>query len=186
MNLKFVNWYTQALGSTLGIIACIYAYLNGFMFVYGNINKYFDFLGFTGILSSYTLLPLCILTLIFAILKPYIGGKTIYKFQADDINNSLIITTIIIGFIGARIYFLIPALLIAFNLYSNKIFNKENKTEFIEPENLNTLNYNNKLESVKMEMALELLKKNSDIQFISELTGLSNNDLETIKLGVKN
>ena len=37
-----------------------------------------------------------------------------------------------------------------------------------------------------MEMALELLKKNSDIQFISELTGLSNNDLEAIKLGVKN
>ena len=43
MNLRFVNWYTQALGATLGIIACIYAYLNGFMFVYGNIEVILTF-----------------------------------------------------------------------------------------------------------------------------------------------
>lgn len=45
MKFKFLDWYTQALGATLGILACIYAYLNGYMFVYGNIGGYFDFLG---------------------------------------------------------------------------------------------------------------------------------------------
>lgn len=207
MNLKFVDWYTQALGATLGIISCIYAYLNGFMFVYGNINSYFDFLGFTGFISSYTLLPLCILTLIFAILKPYIEGKTFCKFSLDDINIILIITTTIIGFMGTKIYFIIPALFIDFNLYRNKLFNKENKTNIVNSNiifedektistndrlalnlenNVECTLFKNKVDLVKKEMALELLKKNSDIQFIKELTGLSDSDIEFIKLTIKN
>lgn len=207
MNLRFVNWYTQALGATLGIIACIYAYLNGFMFVYGNINDYFDFLGFTGIVSSYTLLPLCILTLMFAISKPYIEGKTFCKFSLDNINITLIITTTIIGFMGAKIYFTIPALLIVFNLYGNRLFNKENEVNILNSNKIfedekNIINNNlalnlennvecvlfknkSKVDLVKKEMALELLKKNSDIQFIKELTGLSDSDIEFIKLKVK-
>lgn len=44
MRFKFLDWYTQALGATFGILACIYAYLNGYMFVYGNIEGYFIFL----------------------------------------------------------------------------------------------------------------------------------------------
>lgn len=178
MNLRFANWYTQALGATLGIIACIYAYLNGFMFVYGNINGYFDFLGFRGIVSSYTLLPLCILTLIFAISKPYIEGKTFCKFSLYNINTTLIITTTIIGFMGAKIYFTIPALFIVFNLYGNILFNKENKTNLVNSvfEDEKTINisnnlalnlennvecvlFKNKVDLVKKEMALELLKK---------------------------
>ena len=229
MNLRFVNWYTQALGATLGIIACIYAYLNGFMFVYGNIEAYFDFLGFTGVVSSYTLLPLCILTLMFAISKPYIEGKTFCKFSLDNINLTLIVTTIIIGFMGAKIYFTIPALFIVFNLYSDKLFNKEHKiqqslniiqednqikaeysdihniinaNEIFEDEKTINLSNNlalnlengaecvlftnkNKVDLIKREMALELLQKNSDVQFIKELTGLSDSDIEFIKLEIK-
>ena len=36
MESKFFNWYTQSLGGTFGIISCICAYLNGYMFVYTN------------------------------------------------------------------------------------------------------------------------------------------------------
>lgn len=65
MESKFFNWYTQSLGGTFGIISCICAYLNGYMFVYTNsASKYFESIGFLGIISSYTLLPLCMLTLI--------------------------------------------------------------------------------------------------------------------------
>ncbi|WP_042274035.1 hypothetical protein [Faecalimicrobium dakarense] len=124
MNLRFANWYTQALGATLGIIACIYAYLNGFMFVYGNIDNYFDFLGFDGIISSYILTPLCILTLVLAIIKAYKPSIKIFNMQLDNINIFFIVTTVIVGFMGAKIYFTIPALLITFNLFSYKLEDK--------------------------------------------------------------
>ena len=68
MRFKFLDWYTQALGATFGILACIYAYLNGYMFVYGNIEGYFDFLGFSGVISSYLLLPLCLLSLFISLI----------------------------------------------------------------------------------------------------------------------
>ncbi len=226
MNLRFANWYTQALGATFGIIACIYAYLNGFMFVYGNISSYFDFLGFSGVVSSYILLPLCIITLLFSIIKPYIEEKSLFKFSVEDINITLIVSTIIIGFMGAKIYFTVPALFIAFNLYSNKLFNRKDKKQksvsidapdpvesvnanyniinsnsvFEEEKTINLnntlalnienniesvlLNNQNKTELIKREMALELLQKKSDIQFIKELTGLSDEDIERIKLEI--
>ena len=71
MRFKFLDWYTQALGATFGILACIYAYLNGYMFVYGNIEGYFDFLGFSGVISSYLLLPLCLLSLFISLIRSY-------------------------------------------------------------------------------------------------------------------
>jgi hypothetical protein len=126
MKFKFLDWYTQAIGATLGIIACVYAYLNGYMFVYANIGNNFDYLGFKGVISSYLLLPLCILNLFLSLIKSYISNKEISNTKFESINVFIIILTTIIGFMGAKIYFFIPAILILFNLISPNIFNKEN------------------------------------------------------------
>lgn len=223
MNLRFTNWYTQALGATLGVIACIYAYLNGFMFVYGNIGNYFDSLGFSGVISSYILTPLCILTLVLAIIKAYNPSIKILNIQLENINIFFIVATVIVGFMGAKIYFAIPALFITFNLFSykleGKIFNVESSKEDIDEKNdtfndyehlfsgkKNTiLNENNKLVTnlgikneenrdkintklaiAKREMAIDLISKNADFNFITEITGLKINEIEEIKKEVKN
>lgn len=223
MNLKFTNWYTQALGATLGIIACVYAYLNGFMFVYGNIDNYFDFLGFGGVVSSYILTPLCILTLILAIIKAYKPNVKIFNIQLENINIFFIVATVIVGFMGAKIYFAIPALLIAFNLFSykleGKIFNTEDSIEdanekngtsnsneqmfFIEKTTIldanndlsinpetsierKVIERNIKLALAKREMAMDLLYKNANIDFITEITGLKANEIEEIRKEIKN
>ncbi len=64
----------------------------------------------------------------------------IYLFT---LNKRLILITVVFGFIGARVYFIIPAILITFNLYSNVLIaklkyilckNKENDTNLKESE----------------------------------------------------
>lgn len=124
MKFKFLDWYTQALGATLGILACIYAYLNGYMFVYGNIGSYFDFLGFSGVISSYLLLPLCLLSLFLGLIKSYILKKEISNTSFKSFNIFICIFTTIIGFMGAKIYFLIPAVFILFHIVEPSIHNK--------------------------------------------------------------
>ncbi|WP_296648903.1 hypothetical protein, partial [Romboutsia sp. 13368] len=114
MRIKFLDWYTQALGGTLGILACIYAYLNGYMFVYGNIGGYFDFLGFSGVTSSYLLFPLCILNLFLGLIRSYTLKKEILNTSLESFNYFIRIFTVVIGFMGAKIYFTIPAIFILF------------------------------------------------------------------------
>ena len=105
MRFKFLDWYTQALGATFGILACIYAYLNGYMFVYGNIEGYFDFLGFSGVISSYLLLPLCLLSLFISLIRSYTIKKEILNMSFESINIFISILTVVVGFMGAKIYF---------------------------------------------------------------------------------
>ena len=216
MNLRFTNWYTQALGATLGIIACMYSYLNGDMIIYSNIDVYFDTLGFGGILSSYLLLPLCIVTLMLAVIKSYALNKTFFKISVENFNIGIIISTVIIGFIGAKIYFTIPAIFILFNLLTYKKINqlvendedqKECEEEIINqsvennvvsvqryvPTEENDFNdytlvfkkskslESKQLRSKKVVMAKELLEKNAEKQFISEITGLTIDDLNKIE-----
>ncbi|MCC0632922.1 hypothetical protein [Clostridioides sp. ZZV15-6388] len=147
MDSKFFNWYTQSLGGTFGIISCICAYLNGYMFVYTNsASSYFESIGFLGIISSYVLLPLCMLTLVFGIIRSYTpdtSDKSIFDIPFFTLNKRLILVTVVFGFIGARFYFIIPTILMTFNLYSSILItklkdilykNKENDTNMKESE----------------------------------------------------
>lgn len=203
MRFKFLDWYTQALGATLGVIACIYAYLNGYMFVYSNIENNFDFLGFSGVISSYLLLPLCILTLVFSLIKSYTLKKEIFNIPFESFNIFISVLTIIIGFMGAKIYFLIPGVFIVFNiispsLHNNKLENQETLVEnHCEDAIKNTMQFNlekdvlteadesidnnNKALETKYEMAIELLNKTSDKQFITELTGLTLEEINMLE-----
>lgn len=126
MRFKFLDWYTQALGATFGILACIYAYLNGYMFVYGNIEGYFDFLGFSGVISSYLLLPLCILSLFISLIRSYTIKKEILNMSFESINIFISILTVIVGFMGAKIYFTIPAAFILFHILEPYLHNYRN------------------------------------------------------------
>ena len=203
MRIKFLDWYTQALGGTLGILACIYAYLNGYMFVYGNIGGYFDFLGFSGVTSSYLLFPLCLLNLFLGLIRSYTLKKEILNTSLESFNYFISIFTVIIGFMGAKIYFTIPAIFILFNIlepYLHSLYNERLKSqdslsdnyeedyikqetmevnkiesdESIEPEMLYENRSNDsRVLETKKEIAIELLMKNSSKQFIIELTGFT-------------
>ena len=126
MRFKFLDWYTQALGATFGILACIYAYLNGYMFVYGNIEGYFDFLGFSGVISSYLLLPLCLLSLFISLIRSYTINKEILNMYFESINIFISILTVVVGFMGAKIYFTIPAAFILFHILEPYLHNYRN------------------------------------------------------------
>lgn len=181
MNLRFINWYTQALGAIFGIMACVYAYLKGFISTYSNISVLFDTMNFFEIVSSYLLLPLCIITFILSIIKAYSTDKD----NLNKLNLIFISLNILIGFIGARIYFLIPALFILFNVFMDNVLKKykeidsDDKVDEYAINNslLNSNEVNLSLINTKKEIALELLLKNADIEFIIDITGLSKEEI---------
>jgi uncharacterized membrane protein len=130
---SFCKWYLQALGATFGIIACIFGYLNGYMFVYTNIANNFDALGFDGIISSYLLLPMCIVIFLVASMRYCIEAKKTDKDPFDNylsLNNTLLIITIILGFLGTKLYFIIPTMLILSEIIVNKEAVKETDEEY--------------------------------------------------------
>ena len=208
MKSNFLDWYTQALGSAFGILACIYAYLKGYMLVYGNIEGYFEFIGFTGVISSYLLLPLCIISFILSLIKSYTIKKDILNTSLESINVFFSVLTVIIGFMGAKIYFLIPAVFILFNILKPSLYNKiidnpdaifsnekedtivqetleftklENSTDGeIEELHKSRCNDHNILET-KKEIAMQLLRKNSSKQFIMELTGFTLDEINMLQ-----
>ena len=126
MRFKFLDWYTQALGATFGILACIYAYLNGYMFVYGNIEGYLHSLGFNGLISSCLLLPRCLLSLFISLIRSYTIKKEILNMSFESINIFISILTVVVGFMGAKIYFTIPAAFILFHILEPYLHNYRN------------------------------------------------------------
>ena len=211
MRFKFLDWYTQALGATFGILACIYAYLNGYMFVYGNIEGYFDFLGFSGVISSYLLLPLCLLSLFISLIRSYTIKKEILNMSFESINIFISILTVVVGFMGAKIYFTF----ILFHIlepYLHNYRNSENQEVILDDNKeyditQNTIefdkididipseaNASNEAEELyksrsnnpnvietKKEIAIELLRKNSSKQFIVELTGFTLDEINMLE-----
>ena len=204
MNSNFLDWYSQALGSVLGVLACLFGYVNGYMFVFGNIGNNFDSLSIGGIISSYLLFPLCLITLFFSIAKSFILKKHIGNLDIEYLNKIILISTSIIGIIGTGFYFIIPSLLILFNVYKDYLKEKENREytyhtkEFLaesfvetsDPENFIDKNYDLEKEIKVLEtkkiMAIELLEKKSDLQFIKELTGFTDKEIQELKTFMKN
>lgn len=211
MNSRFLDWYSQALGSVLGVLACLFAYVNGYMFVFGNIGNNFDSLSIGGVISSYLLFPLCLITLFFSIVKSFILEKHIDNIAIDNLNKIILLSTSIIGIIGTGFYFIIPALLILFDIYrdfikerkdkqnlnldneeeeytySTKEFPVDSFVECTEPINFIDLEENYGLEKeiktleTKKLMAIELLEKKSDLQFIKELTGFTDKEIQELR-----
>lgn len=173
---NFYKWYSQALGATLGIIACIFGYLNGYMFVYTNIENNFDYLGFDGIISSYLLLPMCILTLLFSIMRIYYEQNTFFSIPFRNVNDFIIIFTIILGFLGTKMYFTIPCIIIIIGYISfSKLTNNINKNSSLR-ENTNTdtshINVNKEAYSItnqnKLNTTNDFDNKNTNVYYNKE------------------
>lgn len=204
MNSIFLDWYSQALGAVLGVLACLFGYVNGYMFVFGNIGNNFDSLSIGGIISSYLLFPLCLITLFFSIAKSFMLKKHIDTLAIDNLNKIILISTSIIGIIGTGFYFIIPSLLILFNIYKDYFKEKEDKEytystkefsvdSFVEStDSTNFIDENYELEKeirileTKKIMAIELLEKKSDLQFIKELTGFTDKEIQELKSFMQN
>ncbi|GAA0713745.1 hypothetical protein GCM10008904_28410 [Paraclostridium ghonii] len=188
MDKSFFNWYTQSLGGIIGLIACMCAYLNGDMAVYGNILRNIDSIGLGGLIASYTLLPLCIAIILLGVMESYSNNENL-----PDINKNIVITTTLIGFIGSKLFFIIPAIFILFKYYSTFICSKKDLnvkvsqvSQAIEAAEFKKINIKNEeanknLLKTKIDMAIELLIKGADKNFICEITGLTPQELENIE-----
>ena len=188
--MKCYQWYSQSCGGILGIASCIYCYLKGNLLIYSNLDGNFDVINFNGILASYTLYPLCLSTFIMAIFLaiPSMNQKKIINIEVTKINSVLIYLTTIIGILGCGIYFILPALLLLFkNLcyifkyYHSKSNNKQTTTIHDNEVDQELKYTSTKLLSTKTEMAINLLNKGANINFISEVTGLSQDYITNLK-----
>lgn len=195
--MTYLYWYCQSLGGVIGLIVCIYCYVRGDLLLITNLSGNFDFLNFGGILASYILYPLCIITSFLGVFSHIKKEKLGKKFKS--FNKTIITITLITGFLGCSIYFIFPTLVIIFphliksitfainskkEAYTNKNCSKEDDIENKDSENDTVVNTKNKnLQKTKEEMALELLNNNADLAFIEEVTGLT--PLEVDKLHIK-
>lgn len=189
--MKFYQWYSQACGGILGIVSCIYCYLKGDLLIYSNLDGNFDIISFNGILASYILYPLCFLTFVMAILLaiPNMSQKKIINIEVTKINSVLLYLTILVGILGCSIYFIIPALLLllkdllyAFNHFKFNIKHVAiKKNANIDQDNKESKHASTQLLSTKTEMAINLLNKDANINFITEVTGLSKDYVSKLK-----
>lgn len=185
----FYQWYCQAFGAIIGIASCVYCYLNGDLLLYSNLDGNFDAINFNGILASYTLYPLCFLTFIMAILIaiPNMNKKKIINIEVTKINAVLIYLTILIGVLGCGIYFIIPTLLLLLNtiisLFKYYSLRREHNTiQNTHTNNKESEDSSTQLLVTKTEMAIDLLNKNANINFITEVTGLSRDYITNLKV----
>lgn len=144
INKSFLNWYTQSLGGMVGILICIWSYLQGDMVVYGNILNNVDSVSFGGFLASFILIPLCIIVTILGAIEAYSSNNTL-----KTISNCIIILTTIIGFLGSKIYFIIPSIFILFKFYSTYIIPAK-KENVVEEPSVETTPTKNTYESSKI------------------------------------
>ena len=199
--MKFYKWYSQALGSVIGMVSCIYGYLNGDLLLYSTLGGNYDTLNFNQILSSYILYPLCILTFLSAMFIPVIKDykdKKVLGMRVSKINRVLKYSAAIVGLLGCLIYFIPAALVIlfsdilsliqyTFNKLSNKLIKnplkeqtskKEACDENSDEAELNPLltnkpPNNNEYLSTKREMAINLIDKNSNLVLQTQITWFS-------------
>lgn len=191
--MKFYQWYSQACGGILGIVSCIYCYLRGDLLIYSNLNGNFDIISFNGILASYMLYPLCFLTFIMAIAMalPNTNHKKIFNIEITKINSFLIYLTTLVGILGCSIYFIISSLLLlikelmsSFKYCKSKINNNQSssiKDNYNKQDNQELNDTSEQLLATKTEMAVNLLNKNANIHFITEVTGLSEDFVSNLK-----
>ena len=175
MDKSFLNWYTQSLGGIIGLVACMFAYLNGDMVVYGNILRNIDSISLGGILASFTLMPLCITIIFLGVYESFSDSK---NENLINVNKIIVIITTLIGFIGSKLFFIIPTIFILFKYYSNLMYNKQQNLT-TKPSKIEEAR--KKLLKTQIDISIDLLLKGADKKFICEITGLTIEDLERIE-----
>ncbi|MFR9069643.1 MAG: hypothetical protein ACLVIU_04705, partial [Paraclostridium sp.] len=142
------------------------------------------------------LIPLCIIITLLGAIESYTKNTTL-----SYLNKILIIATSLVGLLGSKIYFIIPSIFILFKNYSHLIFADENldtekaNSDTLKDFKIRKISYdstklynipksrrpNKNLEKTKGEMAVELLLKGADKNFICEITSLTLEELNSIE-----
>lgn len=177
MDKNFLRNYLQIVGGSFCLLATCLGYVSGFMLVgIQKIVENFKYIGITGTLASYTLIPLCMAVIILGIVD---------KEKISNVNKTVCISTIIVGFMGTHFYFIIPSAII---LYVLHLYNKVEEPEYNDNVDKTEYTVEHKTASLKdstlntkIEMAKELLEKNFNKNFISEVTGLTLKEINLIE-----
>ncbi|MCI6737075.1 MAG: hypothetical protein MR593_03015 [Intestinibacter sp.] len=156
--------YAQALGALLGLIACLYGYVHGDMLLIG--KSPLETTNALELICGYTLYPLCLsiflLSIILHLLKYQQNMQSLQK-----INKIFTHTTVVIGLLGCKYYFIIPGLLILYNFYMPVLFEDD---------------YKSREEKLKNQSEVQnLLNKNLSKHTIVKLLGISYEELEKIE-----
>ena len=148
--------YTQAFGALLGLIACLYGYVYGDLLLIGKVP--FSDTTIISTICGYTLYPLCWVVFLFSF---------IFKDKLHKVNKYITHTTVAIGLLGCKYYFIIPGLLILYNFYMPVIFEDDirKRDEKIK----------------KQEAATVLLNQNVGKHTIIKLLNISYEELEEIQ-----
>ncbi len=173
-DLKFLKWYTRALSGVIGLYICLYGYLSGEIIIYQNLSKYIGKISSYSLIASYALLPLCILMIAVSLLQ----ALNIFSRYVAWIFS---LTTLIVGFVGCKEYFLIAGIVIIFNI----IFESKNFITSEQTIEMNTVYEDNPsqkhLNIDSVDIVLDLLENKADKNFIMDITGLSIEDIEYIE-----
>ena len=104
--------YAQAFGAILGLIACLYEYVYGNLVVIG--NRFVPGMDYINFICGYALYPLCIIVFFISLINLILNKKPNQLKNVALLNKILAHITVIIGILGCKFYFIIPALLILY------------------------------------------------------------------------
>ena len=161
--------------------------------MYHNLSGNYDHMGLNQILASYTLYTLCIITFFLTLLVgliPQYSEKKVLNIRILKINYFLKYLLIIIGILGCGIYFILPTLIILLSDFISLIMiiiNKIPRKEKDNTKDTNSIKDNveysaeEQLVITKKEIAMNLLEKDSDINFICDITGFSKDYIKKLK-----
>ena len=137
--------YAQAFGAILGLIACLYEYVYGNLIVIGNrFVPGMDYINFI------------------------LNKKPNQLKNVALLNKILAHITVIIGILGCKFYFIIPALLILYQYYIPVLFEHDLKRE--------------EREANRQSAIVELLKNNIGKHTIVKLLNVSYEEVEILEL----
>lgn len=158
--------YTQALGSVLGIMVCLYEYVYGDLTLIG--NKFTEDTSYISFFCGYTLYPLCIIVFLISLFIMLLNKEKSSFNKLKKTNKYLSHIAVIIGFLGCKYLFIVPAILILYCYYIPVLFEDDLK---------------NKKNKLKREgEVVELLKSNLGNHTIVKLLGVSYEEVEILKL----
>ena len=158
--------YAQAFGAILGLIACLYEYVYGNLIVIG--NRFVPGMDYINFICGYALYPLCIIVFFISLFNLILNKKPNQLKNVALLNKILAHITVIIGILGCKFYFIIPALLILYQYYIPVLFEHDLKRE--------------EREANRQSAIVELLKNNIGKHTIVKLLNVSYEEVEILEL----
>ena len=174
LKYRYLKWYTKALNGIVGLFICIYAYATNDIILYNNISEYIDVVPRHITYISYVLLPMCIFLVAFSFIEfitSFIESITNANKYISWIGDTLSISILILGYISCDYYFLIfMPLLILTIIFEILAIRSDKKL----------------IKNQKFDLVVDLLSKNLLDEFILDVSGITQIELDDIKNKLEN